>query len=77
MTMDGSPLTTKEARLTLSMPSRSIEGIERAAVAGNDGCWHVTRVPLSVPGRWHMQVDALVSDFQDISLEDDFDVASP
>jgi copper transport protein len=77
MTMDGSPLTTKEARLTLSMPSRSIEGIERAAVAGNDGVWRVTRVPLSVPGRWHMQVDALVSDFQDISLEDDFDVASP
>jgi copper transport protein len=74
---DASPLSAKEARLTLSMPSRGIEGIERRAVLGGDGFWHVTGVPLSAPGRWHMQIDALVSDFQEISLEDDFDVASP
>jgi copper transport protein len=73
---DGSPLSAKEARLTLSMPSRGIESIERQAALGGDGQWHVTGVPLSVPGRWHLQVDALVSDFQEISLEDDFDVAS-
>jgi copper transport protein len=74
---DASPLSAKEARLTLSMPSRGIEGIERKAALGGDGFWHVTGVPLSAPGRWHMQIDALVSDFQEISLEDDFDVASP
>jgi copper transport protein len=73
---DGSPLPAKEARLTLSMPSHGIESIERKSALGNDGFWHVTGVPLSVPGRWHLQVDALVSDFQEISLEDDFDVAS-
>jgi copper transport protein len=77
MTEDGSPLPAKEARLTLSVPARGIEGIERMGALGNDGFWHVTGVPLSVPGRWHIQIDALVSDFQEISLEDDFDVASP
>lgn len=76
MNEDGSPLSAKEARLTLSMPSRGIEAIERKAALGGDGSWHVTGVPLSAPGRWHMQIDALVSDFQEISLEDDFDVAS-
>jgi copper transport protein len=74
---DASPLSAKEARLTLSMSSRGIEGIERKAALGSDGFWHVTGVPLSAPGRWHMQIDALVSDFEQISLEDDFDVASP
>ena len=76
MREDGSPLSAREARLTLSMPSRGIEGIERKAALGSDGFWHVTGVPLSTPGRWHMQVAALVSDFQEISLEDDFDVSS-
>jgi copper transport protein len=75
MTEDGSSLVTKEARLTLSMPSRSIEGIERMGTLGSDGYWHVTGVPLSVAGRWHMRIDALVSDFQEISLEDDLDVS--
>jgi len=31
-------------------------------------------VPLPLAGRWHMQIDALVSDFEKITLEDDFDV---
>lgn len=77
MDEDGSPLSAKEAKLILSMPERGIEGIERTASLGNDGSWHVAGVPLNVPGRWHMRIDALVSDFQEISLEDDFDVASP
>jgi len=76
MTEDGSSLVTKEARLTLSMPSRSIEGLERMGTLGSDGYWYVTGVLLSVPGRWHMRIDALVSDFQEISLEDDFDVSA-
>ena len=27
-------------------------------------------------GRWHMRIDALVTDFDKITLEDDFDVAT-
>ena len=31
-------------------------------------------VPLPQPGRWHMQIDALVTDFEKVTLEDDFEV---
>jgi copper transport protein len=73
---DGSPLQAKGATLTLSMRERGIEDIERTAVLGEDDQWHVTNVPLTVPGRWHVRVDALVTDFEELTLEDDFDVAA-
>ena len=31
-------------------------------------------VPLPYPGRWHMRIEALVTDFQKITLEDELDV---
>jgi copper transport protein len=74
MTGDGSKLVAKEATLTLSLPARGIEPIERNAVLGPDGYWHLRSVPLPQPGRWHMQIDALVTDFQKVTLEDDFEV---
>ncbi|SDK12350.1 MULTISPECIES: copper resistance CopC/CopD family protein [Bradyrhizobium] len=74
MTGDGSKLPAKEATLTLSLPERGIEPIERNAVLGPDGYWHVRGVPLPQPGRWHMQIDALVTDFEKVTLEDDFEV---
>ena len=73
---DGSLLHAKEATLTLSIPARGIEGIERPGVLGPDGFWRVDNVPLAVAGRWHMRIDALVTDFEKITLEDDFDVAT-
>ena len=77
MTGDASPLPAKEATLTLSLPERGIEPLERKATLGADGYWHVRDVPIPFPGRWHMRIDALVTDFQKITLEDDFDVPSP
>lgn len=74
MTGDGSQLVAKEATLTLSLPARGIEPIERNAALGPDGYWHVRGVPLPQPGRWHMQIDALVTDFEKVTLEDDFEV---
>jgi len=74
---DGSPLSAKEAALSLSMPDRGIEAIERPAALGPDGFWHVRDVPLPVAGRWHMRIDALVTDFEKVTLEDDFDVSAP
>jgi copper transport protein len=76
MNGEGVPLHAKEATLTLGIPARGIEGIERPGMLGPDGFWHVDKVPLAVPGRWHMRIDALVSDFEKITLEDDFDVAT-
>jgi copper transport protein len=49
--------------------------IERKAIVGADGYWHVDDVAISSPGRWHIRIDA-VTPFQKISLEDDFDVAT-
>ena len=74
MTGDGSLLPAKETTLTLTLPERGIEPLERRATLGPDGYWHIRGVPLPLAGRWHMQIDALVSDFEKITLEDDFDV---
>ena len=74
MNGDASPLDAKEALLTVSLPARGIEPMERPATLGPDGYWHVRDVPLPVPGRWHLRIEALVTDFRKITLEDDLDV---
>jgi copper transport protein len=74
MAGDASPLLAREATLTLSLPERGIEPIERKAALGPDGYWHLHGVPLPLPGRWHLRIDALVTDFEKVMLEDDFEV---
>jgi copper transport protein len=74
MNGDASPLDAKEATLFLSLPERGIEPLERKAVLGADGYWHVSSVPLPFAGHWHMRIDALVTDFKKITLEDDLDL---
>jgi len=74
MTGDAALLPAKEATLILSLPERGIEPMERRATLGPDGYWHVRGVALPLAGRWHMQIDALVTDFQKITLEDDLQV---
>jgi len=74
MNGDGSRLSAKEATLILSLPERGIEPIERAARLGSDGYWHVRDVALPYPGHWHMRIEALVSDFQKVALEDELDI---
>ena len=71
---DAGLLPAKEATLTLSLPDRGIEPMERRATLGPDGYWHVRGVPLPLPGHWRMQIEALVTDFQKVSLEDDFEL---
>jgi len=58
----------------LSLPERGIEPFERKAVLGADGNWSVRDVPIPVAGRWHIRIDALVSDFEKITLTGEFDV---
>jgi copper transport protein len=74
MTGDAALLPAKEATLILSLPERGIEPMERRATLGPDGYWHVRGVALPLAGRWHMQIDALVTDFQKIMLEDELEV---
>ena len=73
MTGEGTPLTTKQATLVLTSPSQNSEPMERKAVLGSDGYWHVDDVKLPQAGRWHMRIDA-VTLFKTITLEDDFEV---
>lgn len=77
MTGEATPLKAKEATLTLSLPERGIEPMERAAELGSDGYWHVRKVELPFAGRWHVRIDALVTDFEKITLEDELEVAPP
>jgi len=74
---DATPLTAKEATLILSLPERGIEPLQRTATLGSDGNWQVADVPIPYPGRWHIRIEALVTDFRKVALEDDFDVALP
>jgi copper transport protein len=74
MTGDGSPLPAREASITLSLPARGIEPLERAAQLGPDGYWHVRDVVLPIAGRWHIRIEALVTDFEKVALEDDFEL---
>jgi copper transport protein len=71
---DGSPLNAKQATLTLSLPERGIEALERNATLGADGYWAVRDAPIPHPGRWHLRIDALVTDFEEITLEGEFEV---
>ncbi|WP_426615906.1 copper resistance CopC/CopD family protein [Bradyrhizobium sp. McL0616] len=77
MTGEATPLVAKEATLILSLPERGIEPIERDAELGPDGYWHVRKVELPFAGRWHVRIDALVTDFEKITLEDELEVAPP
>ena len=74
MNADGTRLQAAEATLTLALPAAGIGPIERKAARGADGDWHVREVLLPLPGRWHLRIDALVSDFDQITLEDEFEI---
>jgi copper transport protein len=74
MNGDATPLQAKEATLILSLPERGIEPLERAATLGADGYWHLQGVPLPYPGHWHMRIEALVTDFKKVTLEDELDI---
>jgi copper transport protein len=73
MSGDGNPLPVKQATLFLSLPERGIAPLERKATLGGDGYWSVRDVPIAAAGRWHVRIDAVTA-FQNITLEDDFDV---
>ena len=74
MSTDGSPLPAREAALILGLPGRGVEPLERQATLGPEGNWHLRDVPLPYPGRWHMRIEALVTDFEKVTLEGEFDV---
>ena len=65
----GAPLSPKELVVALSNPSSGIEQFERHAVQAGPGSWRVEDLVLPVAGSWRVQIDVLVSDFDEIKLE--------
>ena len=76
MSGDGNLLPVKQATLYLSLPGGGVEPLARKASLGADGYWHVGDVSIAAAGRWHVRIEA-VTDFQTVTLEDDFDVPAP
>lgn len=64
--MDGEfgPLLARELTLSFSNPAAGIEPIERPARLGPDGIWRTEAFSLPVPGRWHVELEILISDFE-------------
>ena len=76
MAGDASPLQAKEVSLFLSLPEKGIEPLERKAERDTDGIWTVRGVPIPFPGLWRIRVEALVTDFEKVTLEEELDVPS-
>jgi copper transport protein len=74
MAGDATPLQAKEVSLFLSLPAKGIEPLERKATRDSDGIWTVTGVPIPFPGLWRIRVDALITDFEKVTLEEELEV---
>jgi copper transport protein len=74
MAGDATPLQAKEVSLFLSLPEKGIEPLERKAARDADGIWTIRGVPIPFAGLWRIRVDALVTDFEKVTLEEEFEV---
>lgn len=64
------PLPAKELGLSFSNPAAGIEPIERRARLGSDGIWRIEELNLPVPGRWEIELEILISDFEMRRIKD-------
>jgi copper transport protein len=65
---DRAPLEVREVVLLMSNPDAGIEPIRRPAGRAEAGVWMIDGLTIPVAGRWQVQVDLLVSDFEQITL---------
>jgi copper transport protein len=68
------PLAAKEVELVLSKPAAGIEPLRLAATRIQGTSWRVDGLRITLSGRWNVRVDILVSDFEKITIEDDFEL---
>ena len=74
ITGDATPLQAKEVTLILSLPEKGIEPMARKATQAADGNWIVRDMPIPFAGRWRVRVEALVTDFEKVTLEEELEV---
>jgi copper transport protein len=77
MTGDFGPLDAKEVRLSVENSAAGIETISRQAVKGSDAVWRIQQLPIPAGGRWTIQVEILINDFEKITLVDQIDIRGP
>jgi copper transport protein len=65
------PLAAKELSFILSNPAAGIEPMRREAVSEGDVTWRIDDLRVPLAGRWHVQVEILINDFEKVTLEDD------
>ncbi len=68
------PFTAREVTITFAQPDAGMAPIERHATLGPDDIWRVADLPLVVPGQWQITIEILVTDFEQLSLEDTIEV---
>lgn len=68
------PLAAKEVRLSIANRAAGIEAVERAAVRQPDGSWLVDGLTVPVAGRWSVELEILVSDFEMTRLSDTIEI---
>ena len=66
---DGTLLEPREVLLSASNPGAGVEPILRSAEPTPGGTWRVENILLAPAGRWTFRVEALVSDFEKVTLE--------
>lgn len=64
------PLPAKELNLGFSNAAAGIELIERRAQLGQDGIWRIDALTLPVAGRWEVELEILISDFEMRRIKD-------
>jgi len=68
------PIEPKEVTVRLSNGAAGLEPIERRATREADGTWAVEGLALPVPGRWAVEIEALISDFEKATVAGEVEV---
>ena len=59
----GNPVALQEARIFLSLPAASLDGIEKVGEVMSPGMYHFMSGEMIIPGEWAVRIDAYVDDF--------------
>jgi copper transport protein len=65
------PLVAKELTIVLANPAAGIEPMQRHGVSEGDGFWRIDDLRIPVAGRWKLQVEILISDFEKLVLDEE------
>lgn len=66
---DLTPLAVQEVEVAFSNAAAGIEPVVFPARLASDGAWRVENIELPRQNSWRIRIDALVSDFERVSLE--------